>query len=106
MTFVNFIFLINISFSYVSCEEKLTHVKWPLDCFLALSIKKTSPTSAPYALLDSWCQIYEDKLVQSPPPPPLFSLYLPKKCKEVAIKAKNHHQKIKLIKGNFLNSFL
>ena len=106
MIFANLLFLINSSFGLTSCEEKLRQVKWPLDCFLALSLQKTSPTSKPYELLDSWCLIYEEKLVKTPPPIPLFSIYLPNACEKVAVKARNHHLKIKLIEGSFLNSFL
>ena len=106
MILIKLILIFGLSHGYESCEEKLAQVKWPLDCFLALTLKKTRPRSKPYELLDRWCHIYEDKLVQIDPPKPLFSVFLPKKCEQIAIRAQNHHMRIKLIEGNFLNSFL
>jgi len=106
MILIKLFFIFELTFGYESCEDKLKNIHWPLDCFLALSLKKTGPKSNTYTLLNDWCLLFEEKLLESSPPPSIFSLYLPEKCKQIALKAKNHHIKIKLIKGSFLNSFL
>ena len=106
MILTKFLLLTHLSYSYVSCEQKLVQYKWPLDCFMELTLKKTRPLSKPYLLLDDWCELFEDKLVKHTPPEALFSLYLPKKCSEIAFKALKHHQRVQIIEGTFLNSFL
>ena len=108
MTILILIFTMNSpSFSFLnSCEEKLQRKIWPLDCFLSLNLKNYQEKSAPYALLNEWCSLYESTLVAQEPPEALFSLKIPKTCFKLALKSKEHQMSLKLLKGSFLNSFL
>lgn len=99
-------FLLKNIYANSSCEEKLLEKTWPLDCFLALEIKKTPTDSKAYRLLDDWCLLYQDELVINEPPEAIFSLFLPKNCLKSAIKSQSHHNSLKLLSGRFLNSFL
>jgi len=94
------------SFSINSCEDKLKRRVWPLDCFLSANIQKKDENSKFYMLLNEWCTLYSDDLLLSEPPEALFTLKIPKNCKKIAIKSKRHHESLKLLRGDFLNSFL
>ena len=94
------------AFSINSCEDKLQKQTWPLDCFLAANIQKKDENAKFNRLLDEWCALYSDKLLLIEPPEAIFTLKLPTRCKNLALKSKNHHESIKLLRGDFLNSFL
>jgi len=93
-------------FSLNSCEDKLQNKLWPIDCFLALKLQNKPQNSKAYKLLESWCVLYEDDLVLINPPKALFSLDLPLKCFEIALKSQKNHLGQELLEGAFLNSFL
>ena len=94
------------SFSWNSCQEKLEKKVWPVDCFISLNIRKYSENSRPYNLLNEWCILNKENLIQINPPKALFSLHLPASCKNIALKTKQHFESIQLVEGSFLNTFL
>ncbi len=90
----------------MACDMKLKEKKWPLDCFVLLQVNSTKKLDKKYINLDQWCKIYAPELLNQPPPKALFTLYMPKNCLHISLKAQAYFNSQSVLNSTFLNSFL